>query len=205
MKKEEIITVRATAENMLTVYSSIFVWQPFSCQSNFRLLIPFSEYKQFILQAEKENLIHRLFSASEAVRYSNLIATCSKASSADAADDFLRFYYLNDLLRLGTSEIRRAYERQSSPTWIVGDFGSEEELDYNDLQEYVLTELHKLRNHPGCNAKMNEIKDIAYLCNCKSESYRTYILLVLVALWNKNVPKLILTLGGSHNGRSKEA
>lgn len=192
MKNDEVTTVTASVGNMLTVYSSIFVWQPFSCQANFRILVPFLEYKRFVLQAAEEGLMHRLFAASEADRYQGLIDNYNRHRRANenTAEGFFRFYYLNDLLRLGASEIRRAHERGLNPTWFVGDFGTDEEIDCKDLLKYALKELQKLRNHTGCQAKVNEISDIAYLRSVSIDSYRAYVFYVLVSMWNNKAPRV---------------
>lgn len=192
MKNGVVTSVTASVGNMLTVYSSIFVYQPFSCQNNFHLIVPFLEYKRFVLQAGKEGLMQKIFAASEAERYQGLIDGYNKhkQTNQQTAENFFRFYYLNDLLRLGASEIRRAYERGANPTWFVGDFGTDEELDCDDLLKYALSELHKLSNHSGCQAKVNEIKDIAYLRSVSIDSYRAYVFYVLVSMWNTKAPKV---------------
>ena len=118
MAQNQIVVV-ANASNLLTVYSSIFVYQPFCCQAGFRVVIPFEEYKTFVSRIGESNLFTKIFSKNEAIRYDGLYKLYKQHESLAKSELLFRFYYINDILRLSSSEIRRAYARGAHPTWFV--------------------------------------------------------------------------------------
>lgn len=186
--KDGLIILNASVDNMLTVYSTIYCQQPFTCQANFRILIPFTEYKLFILKASHERLIEKLFASSEADRYNNLVNSYYKHIQSDKmeiADKLFKFYYLNDIFRLGASEIRRAYERKLSPTWFIEDLDDNYKIDSDILLKYVIKEIHKLNNNAGLQTKLDEIEDILLLKSTPEIiHYRTYILYIVICMLN---------------------
>lgn len=189
---DKLIRVSASADNMLTVYSSIFVWQPFSCQQSFVLTIPYAEYQRFFLEAGKQGLIDKLFASQEAERYKGLLKSFRERGNDPSAEKLFRFYYLNDILRLSAAEIRRAYACGAQPSWLIADIGTDEEIYQDELLDYALKKLQLLSNHSGCKAKINEYKDIAYLRNVKVDSYRAYVFYIIVSMWCNDTPKFVI-------------